>query len=77
MQSEPVSPPPIDDHMLARSEDRLIIGDDRLARDAPVLLRQEIHGEMHAVELAARDGQVARLLGAAREHDRVMLREEP
>ena len=49
---------------------------ERLAADAPVLLRQEVHGEMDAVELAARDRQVARLLGAAGEHDRVVVGEQ-
>ena len=38
-----------------------------------VLLRQEFHGEMDAVELAAWHGQVAGLLGAARQHDRVKI----
>src|SRR5690606_27180863 len=38
-----------------------------LVADAAVLLGQEIHGEMDAVELAAGDGQVARAFGAAGE----------
>src|SRR6266516_4837204 len=37
--------------------------------DAPVLQRQELHREMHAVELAAGNRQVARLLGSAGEYD--------
>ena len=61
--------------MLAAGEDRLAVV-LRLAADAPVLLRQEVHGEMDALELAARDRQVARLLGAAREHDRVVVGEQ-
>jgi hypothetical protein len=50
--------------MLALGEDRLDVV-QRLAADAAVLLRQEIHGEVDAVEVAAGDRQVARLLGAA------------
>src|SRR5262245_25039278 len=50
-------------YLLAFCEDRLDIA-LRLAGDAAVLLRQEIHGEMNAVKLAARDGKVARVLGA-------------
>src|SRR5271166_5153138 len=46
------------------------------AAHAPVLLRQELHGEMDAVKLASRDGKVARLLGAAREHERVVALEQ-
>ena len=48
-----------------------------VAGDALILQRQELHREVHAVELAARNGQVARLLGAAREHHRVELGEQP
>ena len=59
------------DDMLAGREDRLV-GPDRLAGDAPVLLRQEIHREMDAGEVAARNGQVARRLGAAGERDGVV-----
>ena len=72
MQSEPVSPPPITTTFLpvARIGSTLPL---RLAADAPVLLRQEIHGEMDALQLAAGDRQVARLFGAAGEHDRVVL----
>ena len=75
MQSEPVSPPPITTTFLPVGEDRLDIA-LRLVADAPVLLRQEVHREMDALELAARDRQIARLLGAAREHDRVVLLDE-
>ena len=71
MQSEPVSPPPMTTHMLAGGEDRLVGRSGSLA-DAAVLLRQELHGEMHAAEVAARDRQVARLLGAARQHHGVV-----
>ncbi len=61
--------------MLAVGEDRLDVA-ERLAADAAVLLRQEIHGEMDAVELAARDRQVARLLGAAGQRHRVVVLEQ-
>ena len=72
MQSEPVSPPPMTTTCLPVGEDRLDVA-ERLVADAPVLLRQELHGEMDAVEVAAGDRQVARLLGAAGENDRVVL----
>ena len=75
MQSEPVSPPPMTTTCLPAAR----IGSSgaaRLAADAAVLLRQEVHGEMDALELAARDRQVARLLGAAGEHHRVVLGDE-
>ena len=55
----------------ADHDDMLAGGEDRrrrrpaARRDAAVLLRQEVHREMDAVEVAARDRQVARLLGAA------------
>eukprot|EP00042_Codosiga_hollandica_P012252 m.27506 g.27506 ORF g.27506 m.27506 type:complete len:361 (+) comp39781_c0_seq1:890-1972(+) len=39
-----------------------------------VLLRQEFHREVHAGEIAAGHGQVARLLGATGQHDGVELR---
>ena len=69
-QSEPVSPPPITTTCLPVAQD--LVG-HAVARDDLVLLRQELHREMDAVELAARHRQVARLLRAAREHDRVEL----
>ena len=50
--------------MLARGEDRLV-GADRLAADAAVLLRQEIHREMHAAEIAAGRREIARGLRPA------------
>ena len=66
-----------DDHALAcgkdgaggahRFEQRLF----RVALVAAILLRQELHGEVNALELAAGDGQVAGLLGAAAEKDGV------
>ena len=59
--------------MLAGGEDRLVPSVRLVAGDAAVLLRQEIHGEMDAVELAAGHRQIARLLGAAGEHDRVVV----
>ena len=75
MQSEPVSPPPMTTTCLPPAR----IGSPvagRLAADAAVLLRQEVHGEMDAVELAAGDRQVARLLGAAGENHGVVVGEE-
>ena len=58
------------DHVLAGGEDRAVV-EHVVARDAPVLLRQELHGEVHARELAARDRQIARHARADREHDRI------
>ena len=72
MQSEPVSPPPITTTCLPLAR----IGSlraDRLAGDAPVLLRQEIHREMDAGEIAAGHRQVARRFGAAGKRDRVVV----
>ena len=43
-----------------------------LAGNSPVLLRQEIHREMNAVEIAAFDRQVARIFGAASQRHRVI-----
>jgi hypothetical protein len=59
-----------DDHVPVRGPQVL---DVLVARDALVLQRQEFHGEVHAREIAARDRQVARLLGAAGEHHRVVV----
>ena len=72
MQSEPVSPPPITTTCLpvARIGSLVPTGSPR---HAAVLLRQEVHGEMDAGEFAAGDRQVARRLGAAGEHDRVVV----
>ncbi len=56
--------------MLAAGQDGL--GGDALVRDAAVLLRQEVHGEMHAGEVAAGDRQVTRLLRAARQEQRIV-----
>src|SRR5665213_3284040 len=57
-----------DDHVLAgRGQLRL----HAIAGDDTVLLRQEIHREMNARELAALHAQVARLLGAAGQCDGV------
>ena len=63
----------------ADHHDVFAVGEDRLAAvlllagDAAVLLRQVIHGEMDAAQVAAFDRQVAALLGAAGQHDRVVL----
>ena len=73
MQSEPVSPPPITTTCLPSA----VIVPSGAARVlavagvALVLLRQEIHREMDAVELAARHFEVARQLGAAGQRHRV------
>ena len=64
-----------DDDVLAGSEDGLV-GGRRFAGHTAVLLRQELHGEMDALELAAGHRQVVRLFGAAGEHDGVMLGDE-
>ena len=71
MQSEPVSPPPITTTFLPVA--RMSARADRLAGVAAVLLRQEIHREMHAGELAAGDRQIARRFGAAGQRDGVIL----
>src|SRR5574337_1095097 len=60
-----------DDDVLAAGEDRFVRA-DRLARDAPVLLRQKLHREMYAREIAPGRGQIARGLGAAGKRDRVV-----
>ena len=59
------------DHMLAAGEN---IGRaaERLAADAAVLLRQEIHRVVDAGEIAAGDRQVARRFGAAGQRQRVI-----
>ena len=59
MQSEPVSPPPITTTCLppARMSAAPSSGSED---DAAVLLRQEVHREVDAVEVAAGDRQVAR-----------------
>ena len=44
--------------------------------DALVLQRQELHREVHAVEIAPGYRQVARLFGSAREHHRLELRHQ-
>ena len=75
MQSEPVSPPPMTTTCLPLGENRLRVAGG-FAAHAPVLLRQELHGEMDAVEFAAGNRQVARLLGAAGEHDRIIVVDE-
>ena len=45
-----------------------------IARARLILLRQKIHREMDALQFAARYGKIARLLGAARQQNRVELR---
>ncbi len=75
MQSEPVSPPPITTTCLppARISWRIA---ERLAGDAAVLLRQEIHREVNAGEIAAGNRQIARGFGAAGQRHRVILFEQ-
>ena len=57
--------------MLARGENR-IVGLDRFVADAAILLRQEIHRVMDAMQVAARNRQIARFLGAARQDHGIM-----
>ena len=68
-------PAPDDDHVLARSADRVAIG-DAVAFTAPVLLREVLHGEVHPVQLAARYRQVARLARSAGEDHGVEIAQE-
>jgi len=60
-QSEPVSPPP---RMTTRCRRHDLVR-DRVAGDHLVLLRQELHGEVDAAELAPGHREVARLGRAA------------
>jgi len=55
------------DGMLAGGKDLLL---HRVAGHDLVLLRQELHREMHAIQFAAWHREVARLLCATRQHDR-------
>ena len=72
-QSAPVSPPPMITTRLPVAEHgRLAV--DPVARAEPVLLRQKIHGEVDAVQLAAGNVQIARMLGAAGQQNGVELR---
>ncbi len=62
-----------DDDVLALGRD-LLAALGRLARHAAVLLRQEIHGKVQALQVTARrlGEEVERRLGAAREQQRVV-----
>ena len=71
MQSDPVSPPPITTTCLPPA--RIGTSSLRLSRHAAVLLGQEIHREMHALEVAALDWQITGLLGAAGQDHGIML----
>src|SRR5205814_2359029 len=62
-----------DDHVLAVGADLAL---DGAAGVDLVLLRQELHREVHAVEISPRYWQVARALRAGREDDRVELRHQ-
>src|SRR5207245_2806293 len=55
------------------SPENFCVAAERLAGDAAVLLRQEIHCEMDAVKIAAGDHEVARRFGAAGQRQRVIL----
>ena len=70
MQSDPVSPPPMTTTCLPPARMGRLSSCGSFG-DPPVLLRQEIHREMDPVEIAAGDGQVARLLRPARQHHRI------
>src|SRR5204863_499429 len=62
-----------DDHdTLALGRDEAIVR-DRVALAASVLERQVLHGEVDAPELPPGHAEVARLAGAARQHERVEL----
>jgi hypothetical protein len=63
-----------DDDVLAGGQD-LGAGGDAVPGIAPVRLAQEVHGQLDAAGLAARDGQVAGERRAAGQHDRVELGE--
>jgi len=75
-QSAPVSPPPIDDHMLAPGADESVVGDD-VAGHPLVLEREELHREVDPLQLSTGDRQVAGLGRAPTEADRVELLQEP
>ena len=70
-QSLPVSPPPITITCLPSARIWLL---ELVAGVDLVLLRQELHREVHAVELAPGHRQVAALLRAAGQQHRVELR---
>ena len=57
-----------DHHALARGQN---LTGNLVAGDALVLLRQKLHGEVNAFELAAGDFQVAGSFGAAGQQNRV------
>ena len=63
-QSAPVSPPPMMTTCLPAAEIAPSVRDG-VALAASVLLRQVLHREVHARQIAARHGQVARPAGAA------------
>ena len=57
--------------MLAAGQDRTVLT-NMLFGDALVLLGKEMHGEVHAIKLAAWNCHVARLLGSASQNYCVM-----
>ena len=74
-QSAPVSPPPITMTCFPSAE---MVGSiaERFAADSAVLLREERHREVDAVEFPAGDGEVTRLLTSGGQHDRFVFVEE-
>src|SRR6185437_14330857 len=61
-----------DEHALAGSEN-IVCRIERVALITTILLRQKLHGEVNALELAARDVEVARVLGPAAKQDSVVV----
>ena len=59
-----------DDDVLARGTDEALVGDG-VALAAPVLEGEVLHGEVNARQLAPGHGQIARVAGAAGQHDGV------
>ena len=68
-QSVPVSPPPMTTTSLPRAWIGLAVRP--AVEQRPGVGGEELHREVHALELAAFDGEVARLGGAGAEHDGV------
>ena len=60
--------PADDDHVLARRQNLAV---DVVARNYPVLLRQELHREVDSLQLPTRNRQIARLFRSACKQDHV------
>src|SRR6185369_7826453 len=58
-----------DDHNVFASREYLGVRVQLVPQAAAVLLRQKLHGEMNAFELASWNAQVARLLASTSEND--------